>query len=817
MRILSKLIVAAIAVACFGIVACNTPSDTASSGTTTGKTPDQKTVESVKNSLTVPNTIRNDQKKINLLKAKDGAAIKWSSNSPGIIDADGNVTHQEGNASNTVELTATITKGKASDKKNFTVKVDQKSKVLSAKEILDMLTIPESVSNGQNKIELPKTFEGAAITWSSDKTSIIDTDGNVTHQEGSAFDSVELTAAITKGADTAQKKFTVKVYQKSKVLSAKEILDMLTLPESVGNDQNKIDLPKTSNGAAITWSSDKTGIIDTDGTVTHQEGTGFDTVSLTASVTTARDSDQKIFTVQVEQKPKILSAKEILDMLTIPESVSKNQKQITLPKTSHSAAITWTSDKTNIIDENGKVTHQEGTDVDEVILTAEAVKEQDTAKKQFTVKVYQKNKALSPKEILDEVDIPLTYNENTYEDQTISMKDSQTVEGKTVTITYNSNDEKHLKYDQSTKKITIHHDIADVTALLSATLTCGGEHKTKQIPVVIKHIPELKRTATGITTTFTFDGTCITKKSTDNPETNNARFSYTADTKTGLVTLTKTHIFKNGEWCDEQKAVAIDIKNDKTKWSTLQTTYNEPTLENFRSVVNVFQQKNLQDTNALIAFILADENICKCFEGITVNSTAENFNALSSEQKAQGIKKVCEEIIKQVADTDTITPTKPFNENLKKIEEKMAKRIQVEISKKFFTDKQAQYEILIESNKNAYSCGMWFEAVYMYDNTSRWYKQVGSWSNISYEDRAWKLEDRNTHITYYGNFNTDYTQFTYSEKEDQTSQNNSTVTKENGTWTFGEPVVDAAGKVSMKANKTDSGEAVTLEFSPASM
>ncbi|MGP1576133.1 MAG: immunoglobulin-like domain-containing protein [Treponema sp.] len=817
MRILSKLIVAAIAVACFGIVACNTPSDTASSGTTTGKTPDQKTVESVKNSLTVPNTIRNDQKKINLLKAKDGAAIKWSSNSPGIIDADGNVTHQEGNASNTVELTATITKGKASDKKNFTVKVDQKSKVLSAKEILDMLTIPESVSNGQNKIELPKTFKGAAITWSSDKTSIIDTDGNVTHQEGSAFDSVELTAAITKGADTAQKKFTVKVYQKSKVLSAKEILDMLTLPESVGNDQNKIDLPTTSNGAAITWSSDKTGIIDTDGTVTHQEGTGFDTVSLTASVTTARDSDQKIFTVQVEQKPKILSEKEILDMLTIPESVSKNQKQITLPKTSHSAAITWTSDKTNIIDENGKVTHQEGTDVDEVILTAEAVKEQDTAKKQFTVKVYQKNKALSPKEILDEVDIPLTYNENTYEDQTISMKDSQTVEGKTVTITYNSNDEKHLKYDQSTKKITIHHDIADVTALLSATLTCGGEHKTKQIPVVIKHIPELKRTATGITTTFTFDGTCITKESTDKPETNNARFSYTADTKTGLVTLTKTHIFKNGEWCDEQKAVDADIKNTMAIPNILKATYNAPTLENFRSVVNATRQQNITNNNDLITYILKEEYIRNYFDGMKTSSTVEDFKKIGDTKQADGIRKFCIQEIKAATSHYNIPSTESFVEMFEKMETAMAEHIKTRISKTFFARKQFQYKVLVESNKNAYSCGMWFEAVYMYDNTSRWYKQVGSWSNISYEDRAWKLEDRNTHITYYGNFNTDYTQFTYSEKEDQTSQNNSTVTKENGSWTFGEPVVDAAGKVSMKANKTDSGEAVTLEFSPASM
>ena len=239
--------------------------------------------------------------------------------------------------------------------------------------------------------------------------------------------------------------------------------------------------------------------------------------------------------------------KTVKDTLTVQEIVGKDQNKIILQKGGEGVTVTWTSNKSDLIDSEGNVTHKDGEGVDEVELTATITKGEASVKKTFTVKIAQKNKELSLDELLDSVTIPVDYDKTKYEDQDIDMQESILVEDKTVTIEYtSSNDEKHLRYDSSTKKITIHRDIIDVTAQLSVKLTCEGKEKTKQIPVLVERIPEFIKEAYGNTTTFAFDGTTLTKTYTEYQE-NNEKFTYTADTNNEIITVSKTHVFKNGE------------------------------------------------------------------------------------------------------------------------------------------------------------------------------------------------------------------------------------------------------------------------------
>ena len=75
---------------------------------------------------------------------------------------------------------------------------------------LQFFVVQEIVSKEQSKITLPGSAAGVTIMWTSNKSDIIDSEGNVTHKDGTEFDEVELTAKITKGEASAEKTFTPK-------------------------------------------------------------------------------------------------------------------------------------------------------------------------------------------------------------------------------------------------------------------------------------------------------------------------------------------------------------------------------------------------------------------------------------------------------------------------------------------------------------------------------------------------------------------------------------------------------------------------------
>ncbi len=504
------------------------------------------------------------------------------------------------------------------------------------------------------------------------------------------------------------------------------------------------------------------------------------------------------------------TVKTVKDALTVQEIVGKAQNKIILPKGGEGVTVTWKSNP-DLIDSEGNVTHKDGTGFDEVELTATITKGEASVKKTFTVKIAQKNKVLSTEEILESVTIPVNYDKTKYEVQDIDVQESILVEDKTVTIEYtSSNDVAHLRYNSSTKKITVHRDIADVTAQLSVKLTCEGKEKTKQIPVLVERIPEFIQEAYGTTTTFAFDGTTLTKTYTSSG-IGGSKFAYTVDTKNEIITVSKTHTFRNGEFLDKEKYINAQIAEFSKFTSSYKKAYEQPNLENLRVLFN-YNDANLKNDDELIDYILKNENIRKHFDGITETSTKDDFKALAEDKKKKGIKSFCEEMVKEGAAYHNISDALPYLEMLKKVEAAAIAKIRKEISKEFFTNIKYKYIVSSESYKSTYPKGVWFEAKYIYDENRSWYENsyYGSWYGI-WQDvyGTWNLKVGSN--IYYGKFNSDYTEFTYSEKKDDgTGQTDS----ENGKWIFEKPVVDTDGKVSMKAKKSGPSEEVTLEFHP---
>ena len=499
--------------------------------------------------------------------------------------------------------------------------------------------------------------------------------------------------------------------------------------------------------------------------------------------------------------------KTVKDTLTVQEIVGKDQNKIILPKGGEGVTVTWKSNP-DLIDSEGNVTHKDGTGFDEVELTATITKGEASVKKTFTVKIAQKSKALSTEEILDSVTIPVNYDKTKYEDQDIDVQESILVEDKTVTIEYtSSSDEKHLKYDATTKKITVHRDIIDVTTQLSVKLTCEGKEKTKQIPVLIERIPEFIKEAYGTTTTFAFDGTTLTKTDSTSSWSGGSKFAYTVDTKNEIITVSKTHTFRNGEFLDKEKYINAQIAEFSKFTSSYKKAYEQPNLENLRVLFN-YNDANLKNDDELIDYILKNENIRKHFDGITETSTKDDFKALAEDKKKKGIKNYCEEMLKEGAAYHNISDALSFTEMIEKLET----IISTDIRKDFFKNSKFKYKVSSQNNKTEYPKGVWFEAEYIYDENQNWYENTnygGYWSRIKLlDDDRWEVSDSSNNC-YYGKFNSDYTEFTYSEKKEYWQEQPK---PENGKWIFEKPFVYTDGEVSMKARKSGSSDEIRFDF-----
>ncbi len=176
------------------------------------------------------NTIQNENSSMSNITSNlilpgsgiNGTTISWASSQPTTISTDGAVNRPaEGSPDTSVTLTATVSKGAASQTRTFylTVKAQISQDAQDVAAALAALTFDTIRGNNieeesvTSDLTLPVTgTNGTTISWASDKPTTISTNGKVNRPaQGAAYVDVTLIATITKGTASQTKQFTVRV------------------------------------------------------------------------------------------------------------------------------------------------------------------------------------------------------------------------------------------------------------------------------------------------------------------------------------------------------------------------------------------------------------------------------------------------------------------------------------------------------------------------------------------------------------------------------------------------------------------------------
>ncbi|MCR4431500.1 MAG: S-layer homology domain-containing protein [Tepidanaerobacteraceae bacterium] len=151
-----------------------------------------------------------------------GTTITWESSDTSVIGNDGKVTRPSySQGDKHVTLTATVSKGTASDTRTFDLTVKALEQTDAEAVAADKEALTFNVIKGANTapdnitsdLVLPASgASGTTITWESSDTSVIGNDGKVTRPSYSQGDKhVTLTATISKGAAIDTKTFDLTV------------------------------------------------------------------------------------------------------------------------------------------------------------------------------------------------------------------------------------------------------------------------------------------------------------------------------------------------------------------------------------------------------------------------------------------------------------------------------------------------------------------------------------------------------------------------------------------------------------------------------
>lgn len=165
----------------------------------------------------------------------NGTRIAWTSDNTSTISISrglkgqyANATRPTGGVDVQVKLTATITKGTATDIKQFALTIKHmptdSDAVAAAKEALKLTLFPgNTMDSVTNSFYLDSIgLNGATITWASDNGSVIQAGKNpmggwfetITRPNGGSDVIVHLTATIIKGSVNETKRFDLTVKSK---------------------------------------------------------------------------------------------------------------------------------------------------------------------------------------------------------------------------------------------------------------------------------------------------------------------------------------------------------------------------------------------------------------------------------------------------------------------------------------------------------------------------------------------------------------------------------------------------------------------------
>ena len=347
---------------------------------------------------------------IPLPKTIDGIAetsITWQSDKADVLSIDtsgsevtGKITRKE--QDETVRLTATLSYKGAERQKTFTVTVRRDYDKAAVKNAFEKLGIGYTSGNSESSVtenlELLENIDGVAVTWKSNKPETVKDDGTVIRPAETDI-QVTLTATLTKGKAAEQKAFTVTVLHDQDKLDVKTAYNKLEIGYKTGDKPDKVTqnltLPKIvaeAAGVSITWKSNKPETVKDDGTVIRPAETDIQ-VTLTATLTKGQATKQKTFTVTVLRDQDIADLESALKKLKIGyKNQWDSERWVTgdlmLPDKVDGftgVAVTWESNNTDIIKNDGKVTRP---DLDtKVTLTATLKKNKAEIKKPFTVRV----------------------------------------------------------------------------------------------------------------------------------------------------------------------------------------------------------------------------------------------------------------------------------------------------------------------------------------------------------------------------------------------------------------------------------------------
>jgi hypothetical protein len=392
---------------------------------------DQQVVDAAKDTLAITyatgDTALTVTEDLTLPVTSGAVAIAWSSSEEDSISDAGVVV--QGQVDVDVVLTATLTKGTASNTKVFNVKVLAVSPtdieiVAAAKpNVAVVYATGDTVDAVKANLTLASVVGEVAISWVSSNPAVITNAGVVVRPAYGLGDAVvTLTATLTKGLATDTKIFTITVVETDP--TDQELIDeavaALMIGFAAGDSavavKGNLTLATTDGDVTIEWNSDMTAFISNAGVVVRPVyGEDDVTVVLTATLSLNQSEETKEFTLVVlSMEPTDADlVNDALQVVAVTyaagEDASAVSENVTLPLVSETVTISWSSSNVAIISNAGVVVRPAVTT--DVTLTATLTLNAASVTKDFVLTV-----------LADPVDalaaIVITGEELTYDAQT---------------------------------------------------------------------------------------------------------------------------------------------------------------------------------------------------------------------------------------------------------------------------------------------------------------------------------------------------------------------------------------------------------------
>ncbi len=485
-------------------------------------------------------------------------------------------------------------------------------------------------------------------------------------------------------------------------------------------------------------------------------------------------------------EPETISLDDALKAMTDDLIPASTLEDLTLPSSVPgypAVKITWTSDKTSIISNDGKVTRQAGTGDDTVKLTATLSYNNETKTKEYTVKVPQLSKELSADELLalaaDQIEKLIPYT-GKYGFETFDLPSSMEIEGKTITITYDKSSAEKISIEKSPFKGRDSN--GNEIEILAAAVTKDIFDQVAKLKVTLKY-NDVTRDKT-----ITFDIPACTEFVYDYYKWDDATSNYsnvlenetkiTFDTKNKTFKKEETYFTENGrqrgfeysyELLDYHTLLLTTTKikgyMDDDIWLTIDQIVDQQAAA-YREFEKVLTTPPKDYTELF-------EVVKKMYSSMVTGTITEEmlYGLISQYGGAKGDDAEKQSKVIQAWIQDGLT-------NLGITEEHTIEDAIAEIKNDFLKDYpnstvfvydifQTSYDT--ETNKKQYPKNAWINIISIFDNTKAWYEQFGTYRDKNYNYRISGSENYTVinNSSYRGNWNSTFTSYTATKDGDK--------------------------------------------------